>query len=420
MLNTLILPKKKQELSYQLYPCIFELWNQYTQYYFQSLDENASTEISQTAIDKAILTIRILRKLTIFGVMRPNQFKPCVMFMNSIIPCLNKMLEYRYQFLNLQQQQLNGSGGGGNFTTSIASTEKFILKMMKILNQFLDTHTASFIDYLPNSLEFAFNYVFYTGTRLIFDANNQMNFPNFAIQCINLMKTIAMKSSTEEDAPIKTDAKNEFFTVERLTYISEKIITYYFLLTPNDLDQWDENPELHATDEVGESWKYDLRPCTESFYLTLFSQYRPDMVVDLVKFIRKAQENTLHPASELKDIFLKDAIYKASGLSSFNLFDEVSQWCWCQWKWSYYFSLHFQINFDEWFTNQLLQELSLQGPNFRIIRRRVIWMIGQWTSVKFDRNLRPKVYEVCLHLLRPEEDMCVRLAACKYVKFFFE
>lgn len=319
------LPSKKniQELSYQLYPCIFELWKQYTQFFFQNLDENASTEMSQSNIDKAILTIRILRKLTIFGVQRPNQFKPCAMFMNSIIPCLNRMLEYRFQLLNLQQQHLNSSNPL-NVGRLIELMEKFILKIMKILNQFLDSHTTSFIDYLPHSLEFAFNYVFYTGTRLIFDANNQINFPNFAIQCINLMKQIAMKSSTEDDAPIKTDAKNDFFTVERLSYISEKIITYYFLLTPKDLEQWDENPEIHATDECGESWKYDLRPCTESFYLTLFSQYRTDMVADLIKFVRKAQENTLHAGSEMKDIFLKDAIYKAAGLSSFHLFDEVS------------------------------------------------------------------------------------------------
>lgn len=305
-----------------MYPCIFELWNQYTQFYFQNLDENASTEMSQSNIDKAILTIRILRKLTIFGVQRPNQFKPCAMFMNSIIPCLNRMLEYRFQLLNLQQQHLNSSNPL-NIGRLIELMEKFILKIMKILNQFLDSHTTSFIDYLPHSLEFAFNYVFYTGTRLIFDANNQINFSNFAIQCINLMKQIAMKSSTEDDAPIKTDAKNEFFTVERLSYISEKIITYYFLLTAKDLEQWNENPEIHATDECGESWKYDLRPCTESFYLTLFSQYRADMVVDLIKFVRKAQDNILHPGSEMKDIFLKDAIYKAAGLSSFHLFDEV-------------------------------------------------------------------------------------------------
>lgn len=313
-----------QDLSYQLYACIFQLWNQYTQSFFQSLDENASIDLSYSHLEKALVNLRILRKLTIYGISEPTQCEPCCLFMNSIIPCLNKILEYRFRLLEMQKQHLISSAGTAPLLGQLIElVEKFILKFMKILYEYLDMHTKYFIDLLPISLEFSFNYVFYTGSRLIFDANNQINFPNFAIHCINLMKHIAMKTSTEDDAPIKSDAKNEFFTVERLSYISEKIITYYFLLTPKDLEQWDEDPEQYACDECGESWKYDLRPCTESFYLTLFSQYRPDMVVDLVKLIRKAQENTLHQGSEMKDIFLKDAIYKAAGLSSFNLFDEV-------------------------------------------------------------------------------------------------
>lgn len=306
-----------------MYPCVYELWNQYTQFYLQSLDENANAELSLSYLEKALITLRILRKLTIFGLTEPRQTKSCTLFMNSIIPCLNKVLEYRFRLLDTQRQQLNTSQSSQATAQLIELTEKFILKFMKILNEYLEMHHQSFIDYLPMSLEFAFNYVFYTGTNLIFDGDNQINFPNFAIQCINLMKHIAIKTSTEDDAPIKSDAKNKFFTVERLSYISEKVITYYFLLTPKDLEQWDDNPEQYACDECGESWKYDIRPCTETFYLTLFSQYRSDMAVDLVKFVRKAQETTLHPTSELKDIFLKDAIYKAAGLSSFNLFDEV-------------------------------------------------------------------------------------------------
>lgn len=142
------------------------------------------------------------------------------------------------------------------------------------------------------------------------------------------------------------------------------------------------------------------------------------MNVDLTEYIRKAQGITLHANSDLKDIFLKDAIYKAAGLSAFNLFDDVRK--------SFAIFMHnkifnifgylfvsIQIDFDEWFTKQLVHEATIKGENFRIIRRRVIWLIGQWTSVKFDRNLRPKVYELCLLLLQPDEDMCVRLAACK-------
>lgn len=69
------------------------------------------------------------------------------------------------------------------------------------------------------------------------------------------------------------------------------------------------------------------------------------------------------------------------------------------------------------FTSSFSLYFRTTGINFRIIRRRVIWLIGQWTSVKFDQSLRPKVYEVCLHLLQSNEDICVRLASCKYVQF---
>lgn len=206
--------------------------------------------MSQSCIEKALIALRVLRKLTIFGIQEPPAFEPCILFMNSIIPCIRKIIEIRVQLM---------SSNATNVVPLVELTEKFVLKLMKLLNEFLDTHTKSFIEFIPMSLDFAFNYVFYSGTQLIFDAQNQINFPTFAIRCINLMKSIAMKSSNEEHAPIKNEAKNEFFTVERLSYISEKIIGYYFLLTPADLEQWNDEPEQYVCDDSEKSWEYDLR-----------------------------------------------------------------------------------------------------------------------------------------------------------------
>lgn len=135
------------------------------------------------------------------------------------------------------------------------------------------------------------------------------------------------------------------------------------------------------------------------------------MTPEVIKYIQKAQAIQLTPESDMKTILGKDAIYNAAGLASFNLFDEVDAMWWnlcalCL------FSNEFQINFDEWFTQQLFNELKIGGLNFRILRRRVILLIGQWTSTK---ELRPQVYAACLHLLGANEDMCVRLAASKWV-----
>lgn len=207
-------------------------------------------------IEKALLTLRTMRKLTIQGVASPAGFEPCTAFIDSVIPCLKQLIECRLRVIQLVASSGTTSASAQQL---IELTEKFILKLMKLLNEYLDTHTPAFLNLVPIALEFSFNYVFYTGAQMIFDNQNQINFPNFAIHCINLMKNIATKASDETDAPIRTTAKNEFFTVERLSYISEKIITYYFLLTPQDLELWDDDPEQYACDEGGESWKYDLR-----------------------------------------------------------------------------------------------------------------------------------------------------------------
>jgi hypothetical protein len=74
------------------------------------------------------------------------------------------------------------------------------------------------------------------------------------------------------------------------------------------------------------------------------------------------------------------------------------------------------VNFDQWFSTTLTQELRVKGDNYRIIRRRVLWLIGQWTSVKLSSELRPALYSVTLPLLQGDEDMAVRLTASNTLK----
>ena len=64
----------------------------------------------------------------------------------------------------------------------------------------------------------------------------------------------------------------------------------------------------------------------------------------------------------------KEAVYTAVGLASYDLFD--------------------QVDFDSWFSSYLLGELKNPHPKYRIIRRRVVWLLGQWVGVKLSPNLR--------------------------------
>ena len=100
--------------------------------------------------------------------------------------------------------------------------------------------------------------------------------------------------------------------------------------------------------------------------------------------------------NDLRAILLKDAVYNAVGLAAFNLYDEV--------------------DFDQWFSTTLRQELKLRGTNYRIIRRRVCWLIGQWAGVKLSPRHKPELYRLMLESLSPEEDLSVRLAASNALK----
>eukprot|EP00095_Tigriopus_kingsejongensis_P011540 snap_masked-scaffold33_size549341-processed-gene-2.6 protein:Tk11540 transcript:snap_masked-scaffold33_size549341-processed-gene-2.6-mRNA-1 annotation:"Importin-11" len=61
------------------------------------------------------------------------------------------------------------------------------------------------------------------------------------------------------------------------------------------------------------------------------------------------------------------------------------------------------IDFDQWLMSGLEPELSIKDSNYRIIRRRAVWLLGQWSGI-------------IIPLLRSEEDLVVRITAGKALK----
>ena len=60
------------------------------------------------------------------------------------------------------------------------------------------------------------------------------------------------------------------------------------------------------------------------------------------------------------------------------------------------FDLYDEVDFDGWLQSGLLPELAIGGSNYRVVRRRVIWLIGRWVGVKLSARLRPDVYRSAL------------------------
>ncbi|KAF9586226.1 hypothetical protein BGW38_008319 [Lunasporangiospora selenospora] len=182
--------------------------------------------------------------------------------------------------------------------------------------------------------------------------------------------------------------ENEFMTLETATRLAEILITKYMRLTEDDLEEWDSSPEEWAIEEEADSWRYQLRPCAEKVFMDLLSSRRVQLSPLLVQLAGSA--------ANMSDLYLKDSIYCAIGLGSHDLYGS--------------------IDFDTWLGGQLSQEVQNSDSSYRIIRRRIAWMIGRWVSVNVSKAARPTVYTIMLHLLRPEEHLAVRLAAVQNLK----
>lgn len=165
-----------------MYDFILNLWDAFTQLFYTNIQEQATLDLCTTNLEKAIISLRILKKLTIFGVSAPHLNPKCMMFIRVVFQRLKELLDCRRQVKLIEKRQ--------QLPNKLSEqVEKFIIKHMKFLNLFFDTHPASFVEFIPAAFEFSFNYVFHEGTNLIFE-DNVITFPNFAIQCLNLIKGI--------------------------------------------------------------------------------------------------------------------------------------------------------------------------------------------------------------------------------------
>ncbi|XP_006559929.1 importin-11 isoform X2 [Apis laboriosa] len=372
-----------QELTINVFSFILNLWNTYTESFLIMASNGADTNQIQEALEKALLLLRILRTLIVNGFNKLSESQDAMSFLEIVFERARTCLECRKTLISRGIE--------------MEVCDKFIIHLTKVLIGVLEMHPFCYVELIPTSLEFS---VFYCFT----EAGQALAFERFVIQCLNLMKGILI-SSYYKPAKVLEDTKDpltlranqlrqEFFTPETLTEICSRLVTHYFLLTPAELELWDTDPENFVVDDGGESWKYSLRPCTECLFVAIFHQFGEVLVPILVELMQRHHQpvdpNNLHA------ILVKDAVYNAVGLAAFDLYDEV--------------------NFDQWFSTTLKEELKIRSNNYRIIRRRVCWLIGRWTTVKLSAELRPELYELMVEVLSPEEDLGVRLAASDALK----
>eukprot|EP00088_Acartia_fossae_P019523 TRINITY_DN2140_c0_g1_i15.p1 TRINITY_DN2140_c0_g1~~TRINITY_DN2140_c0_g1_i15.p1 ORF type:complete len:975 (-),score=198.52 TRINITY_DN2140_c0_g1_i15:611-3535(-) len=371
------------DLSSDIIGYMLNLWHGFHQLLLADLQTGSTNQ--ELSLNKSILSLKILRNLIVHGLKKPYEHNEAMLFVEKSFDETRTLLQARKN-IGPQLRDI---------------FDKYIVLHQKIWADLLDTHPYSFVNHIRPALTFVCSLCFT-------DEGKGLLFQRFIIFCFNLLKGILVcheyklrknfddttMSQHDEGTLAACKIKTQFFQPNTVSEICRRLITDYLLMTNEDLELWDDDPEGFAFEETGDSWRYCWRPCCEAVFVTVFHEYRETLAPHLVEMARTSSSTPID-TNNLPAILQKDAVYAAVGHAAFDLYDEV--------------------DFDSWLSS-LGQELDIKGSNYRIIRRRVCWLLGQWSGVKLSPGLRPKLYQLLLPLLTQEEDLVVRLAAAKSLK----
>lgn len=158
---------------------------------------------------------------------------------------------------------------------------------------------------------------------------------------------------------------------------------------PQDPDEW----EIRE-DGGGDTWEFEVRQCAEKLFMDIVINFKQLLVQPLLGFF-----HSVAAASPQSDVVTKDSVYTAMGLSAAVVYED--------------------FDFDSFLGSTLVNDIQQTGQGYKVLRRRIAILIGQWVTVKISVAQRPLVYQIFQHLLNPEDatnDQVVRVTAARQFK----
>ncbi|KAI9306866.1 armadillo-type protein [Cunninghamella echinulata] len=231
------------------------------------------------------------------------------------------------------------------------------------------------------------------------DEGNTEIYQKIILQGMQLVKGTIKNNAYDSSAPGNTYIIIEntrqiicenFITGDFVHSCAEVMVSKYMLLTPSDLEQWETDPEGWANSVDAENWEFELRPCAEAIFISLLAQHRDQLTPIILNLLERPD------AQDFQGLLFKDSIYNAVGLGVHSLYG--------------------RLDFEVFVINKLVNEIKNKDLSYKILRRRIAWLLGRWVTESISADCRIAIYEILLQLMVKEEDLVVRLSAAHSLK----
>ncbi|GAA5872418.1 hypothetical protein JCM16303_004510 [Sporobolomyces ruberrimus] len=353
-------------------------------------------------IECALLAFKCLRFLTIYGDSNPAENPVIKAFFVSTLPTFTSLVQLRTSLLSSP----SSSTASIPETPRLVYLTKYTIGYTKLYRELINHKLESFdqMGITQGVLELVWEVINNATTTpsnhasktTISDSITSPYPTRFVIPCLLLLKSTL--SSWDGQNPL-THAKIPLeFIYSLFTTLIEKCL----VLTREELEKWEADPEEFINgeeqDEGMEKWEFELRPCAEYVLRSVVSGYKEEMPKKLAAYL---QDPRITNPKDLDGLLLKEAVYTAIGKNLGDLAGVVDP--------------ADGVEFETRLMQALVPEAASTGPNYRIIRRRIAWLLGSIVHEELASESRTLLYSLIIHLLsrNASTDQSIRLTAAR-------
>ncbi|GAA5889895.1 hypothetical protein JCM5296_003642 [Sporobolomyces johnsonii] len=329
-------------------------------------------------IECALIAFKTLRYLLIYGFGDPSANDTAKAFFVSTVPTFSSLLSLRLSLLS--------SAPPSHATPRLVLLTKHVISYGKLYRALLEYNPAFFAA-MGVSLQIVEAYWQVVQGASSHVVQNVADDPLAVYpERLVVQSLLLLKSTTGDwDGSSGLDISLDF-----VRQLAELLVTRLLPLRQDDLEKWDADPEEWMNEEEMERWEFELRPCAEFVLKALLSAYRDELGPSMTALLQQVST----PQS-MEGLLLKEAVYTAVGRSPSDL--ETA------------------INFQGWLEGTLVAECYGTDSNYRIIRRRIAWLLGNWVGEDLAESSRTRIYTLLVHLLgrNASTDPAIRLTAAR-------
>ncbi|CAO3644783.1 unnamed protein product [Cunninghamella blakesleeana] len=390
------------ELAPHTFQVIASVYMIYVNQCLSNLEQHKFTDIN--GLEVVTLCIKCLRILMVSGIRDVHKFDETKSYIDISYQHLIKYIEYR---LGITPALLSTQ----NNIRMKTSIEEVIDEYGSLYLHLQKTHPVS-VALCPRWIDILLYYwrIVLEQSNFLSNQSNEANYEIYQkiiLQGMQLIKGTIKNNVYDADIPdsdnlaVTREEKeltiqarqiiyDNFITGDFVHSCAEVMVTKYMLLTPSDLEQWENDPESWSNSVDAENWEFELRACAESIFITLLAQHRDQLTPIILNLVEQPG------VQDFQGLLFKDSIYNAVGLGVHSLYG--------------------RLDFEVFVANRLVNEIKNKEPSYKILRRRIAWLLGRWVTESISADCRTAIYEILLQLMVKQEDLVVRLVAAHSLK----